>query len=59
MKPDSDEREQVSEGKRPEHRKEHQQWPIPDRGKSPTTHWNSKTMHHPAFRVGEIKHGKS
>jgi len=21
--------------------------------------WNSKTMHHPAFRIGEIKHGRS
>jgi hypothetical protein len=26
--------------------------------RAPRTTWSGKTMHHPAFRVGEIKHGK-
>jgi hypothetical protein len=59
MKTDSDQRGQSPDGKRPEHREQHRPWPVPTRGKSPTPAWNSKTMHHPAFRVGEIKHGKT
>jgi hypothetical protein len=34
-------------------------WPPPDHvkgGPQPTR--SGKTMHHPAFRIGEIKHGK-
>jgi hypothetical protein len=35
-------------------------WPSPDRVKgSKRPPWSGKTMHHPAFRVGEIKHGKT
>ncbi len=59
MKPDSDQHSQVPAGKRPEHRQERRNWPVPAQGKSPTPNWNGKTMHHPSFRVGEIKHGKS
>jgi hypothetical protein len=59
MKPDSDQRGQSAAGKRPEHQKGHRGWPVPVKGGDPAPGWNSKTMHHPAFRVGEIKHGKS
>ena len=35
-------------------------WPSPEQVKgAPTPTWSGKTMHHPAFRIGEIKHGKS
>jgi hypothetical protein len=32
-------------------------WPVPKKV-SPSSGWNSKTMHHPATRIGELKHGK-
>jgi hypothetical protein len=35
-------------------------WPDPAAVKrAGRVSWNSKTMHHPAFRIGEIKHGRS
>lgn len=35
-------------------------WPSPDRLKgAPPATWSGKTLHHPAFRVGEVKRGKS
>ncbi len=34
-------------------------WPDPRRIKAPPLTWTNKTMHHPATRIGEIKHGKS
>ena len=46
--------------KRHRHGGERSAWPSPDQvkgAKRPT--WSGKTMHHPAFRIGEIKHGKS
>jgi hypothetical protein len=34
-------------------------WPRPDRAKNaPPPTRSGKTLHHPAFRIGEIKHGK-
>jgi hypothetical protein len=32
-------------------------WPPPKQT-TPPKGWTQKTMHHPAARVGEIKHGK-
>ena len=53
------ERQAQGPGKqRAAHRDEHRSWPRPQQIKAPTTSWSSKTMHHPAFRIGEIKHGK-
>ncbi len=48
-------------GKRPHgHHDDRGAWPHPDRsGKAPAPVHSGKTMHHPAFRIGEIKHGKS
>jgi hypothetical protein len=40
-------------------RREHTTWTRAVRTSSPPRAWTSKTMHHPATRIGEIKHGKS
>ena len=34
-------------------------WARPGRASTPPRAWTNKTMHHPATRIGEIKHGKS
>ena len=34
-------------------------WPAPSKIKVPPPARSGKTMHHPATRIGEIKHGKS
>jgi hypothetical protein len=34
-------------------------WPPPSKLTSPPRSWTNKTMHHPATRIGEIKHGKT
>ena len=36
----------------------HEAWPDPRQTKSPARPWTNKSMHHPATRIGEIKHGK-
>ena len=36
----------------------HEAWPGPQQTKSPPRSWTNKSMHHPATRIGEIKHGK-
>ncbi len=33
-------------------------WP-PLKKTAPPRGWTSKTMHHPATRIGELKHGKT
>jgi hypothetical protein len=33
-------------------------WPVPKKS-SPPRGWTNKTMHHPATRIGELKHGKA
>ena len=41
------------------HQRDRSEWPGIDRpGKVPPPTHSGKTMHHPAFRIGEIKHGK-
>jgi hypothetical protein len=41
------------------HHTERSSWAPPDKVKgAPQPPRSSKTMHHPAFRIGEIKHGK-
>jgi len=52
--------EPVAGKKRHRHAPDHSAWSPPGQlKKSPRPTWSGKTMHHPAFRVGEIKHGKS
>ena len=40
-------------------RHEHETWSHTRRASSPPHAWTNKTMHHPATRIGEIKHGKT
>jgi hypothetical protein len=44
--------------RRHEHHDESPGRPEPAKSKKPGPTWNNKTMHHPATRIGEIKHGK-
>jgi hypothetical protein len=37
----------------------HERWQDPTRVTQPPKSWTNKSMHHPATRIGEIKHGKS
>jgi hypothetical protein len=59
MRPDDGDRVKVPSPKRHEHREERRNWPATSKTKSPPPSWNNKTMHHPATRIGEIKHGKT
>jgi hypothetical protein len=47
------------DGRKHDHRGKWLAWPVPSKAKSPPKSWNSKTMHHPATRIGEMKHGKT
>jgi hypothetical protein len=45
--------------KRHSHAPDRSTWSPPGQvKKTPRPTWSGKTMHHPAFRVGELKHGK-
>jgi len=59
MRRDDGDRATVPNPKRHEHRKDRKNRPTPATTKSPPPSWNNKTMHHPATRIGEIKHGKT
>lgn len=54
MNPDN--RSHKGTGKKARHPRE--RWDD-QRGHSAPRSWTNKTMHHPATRIGEIKHGKS
>jgi len=58
MSPDSGEKSGAHDP-RHDHRGKGLGWPTPGKLKAPPTRWNSKTLHHPATRIGEIKHGKA
>jgi hypothetical protein len=53
----ADDSSQKGPAKKPHHERE--TWPRQSRTNSPPRSWTNKTMHHPATRIGEIKHGKS
>jgi hypothetical protein len=59
MRPEDDDRAKAPSPKRHEHVEERKSWPAPSKTKSAPQSWNNKTMHHPATRIGEIKHGKT
>jgi hypothetical protein len=59
MRAEDGDRAKVPRPKRHEHRQEQGIWPATARTKSPPPSWNNKTMHLPATRIGEIKHGKT
>jgi hypothetical protein len=58
MGPDDEGAKRSRSERRHAHREEQQSW-LPARSKTPPPAWNSKTMHHPATRIGEVKHGKT
>jgi hypothetical protein len=59
MRPDDGGREKVPSSKRHDHRHERATWPATPATKSQPPSWNNKSMHHPATRIGEVKHGKT
>ena len=54
MRPD----DQSRHGSSKKARHPHERWQDRHAAQAPRS-WTSKTMHHPATRIGEIKHGKS
>ena len=54
MRPD-DHSQEVSD-KKAKHA--HERWQGPPKATQAPKSWTNKTMHHPATRIGEIKHGK-
>ena len=59
MRPEERDAARNRSDRRHEHRDDHPGWPAPAKRKGPPPTWNNKSMHHPATRIGEIKHGKS
>ncbi|MFA4965743.1 MAG: hypothetical protein WC709_08945 [Thermoleophilia bacterium] len=59
MRPEDGDERPAPTPKRPDHRAEHRGWPAPSKIKGPPPTRSGKTMHHPATRIGEIKHGKA
>ena len=57
MGPDDEGAKRSRSERRHEHDRGAGTW-QPAVSKSPPPAWNNKTMHHPATRIGEIKHGK-
>ena len=55
MRPDD--QGQKASGKKGQHT--HERWQVPHSASQAPRSWTSKSMHHPATRIGEIKHGKS
>ena len=55
MRPDD--RQQKGPAKKTRHERE--SWPHARRTTALPRAWTNKMMHHPATRIGEIKHGKS
>jgi len=58
MRPEDEGAQRNRGERRHAHREEPGSW-APAKSKAPPPAWNNKTMHHPATRIGEIKHGKS
>ena len=58
MGPDDEGAKRSRSEQRHEHHGGARSWP-PATSKTPPPAWNNKTMHHPATRIGEIKHGKT
>jgi hypothetical protein len=58
MSPEESDPAKNRSARRHEHREDAPARPAPVKGRSPRPNWSNKTMHHPATRIGEIKHGK-
>jgi len=59
MSPESGEKSGARAPRRHDHRGSGLGWRVPSKLKSPPPRWTNKTMHHPATRIGEIRHGKT
>jgi hypothetical protein len=59
MRPEDSDERPAPPPRRPGHREERKSWPTPSRHRGTSPPRSSKTMHLPATRIGEIKHGKS
>jgi hypothetical protein len=55
MRPDD--HSQTGQTKKTQH--QHERWQDPRAATQAPRSWTNKSMHHPATRIGEIKHGKS
>ena len=55
MRPDDQSHQ--GQAKKSQHR--HERWQGPRATTQAPRSWTNKSMHHPATRIGEIKHGKS
>jgi hypothetical protein len=51
-----DDRSQQDPSKKPQHG--HERWQAPPKTVQAPKSWTNKSMHHPATRIGEIKHSK-
>ena len=58
MRPDDQGAKRSRSERRHAHRGAAEAWPKTG-NKTPPPAWNNKMMHHPATRIGEIKHGKT
>jgi hypothetical protein len=55
MRPD----DQSHKGQAKKGQHTHGRWQDPRAANAAPRSWTNKSMHHPATRIGEIKHGKS
>jgi hypothetical protein len=58
MRPEESDAVNNRSARRHEHHDDQPGRPAPAKSKAPPPSWNNKTMHHPATRIGEMKHGK-
>jgi hypothetical protein len=58
MRPEESDAPKNRSARRHEHHEDRPGRAAPAKSKGPAPTWSNKTMHHPATRIGEIKHGK-
>lgn len=59
MRPDDQKQGSDQQGAGKKSRHPHERWQDRRGAAQAPRSWTNKTMHHPATRIGEIKHGKS
>jgi hypothetical protein len=58
MTPDDQGPEQSQKAPEKKAKHAHERWHGPQGAAQAPRSWTNKTMHHPATRIGEIRHGK-
>ena len=58
MSPDDHGQEDSHSAPEKKAKHQHERWQGPPKTTQAPKSWTNKTMHHPATRIGEIKHGK-